>query len=56
MANHKANHIRPGMNAARSQGQGAGYNMEFGNEQLSMPNEPLTEAQRQNNKKTKKRQ
>lgn len=45
----KANHVRPGMNAAKAQGQGAGYN-----EELS--NEPLTEEQRQHNKKRKKNQ
>jgi small acid-soluble spore protein O (minor) len=49
MAKRKANHIIPGMNAAKSQGKGAGYN-----EELS--NEPLTEEQRQNNKKRKKNQ
>ncbi len=49
MAKRKANHIRPGMNAAGSQGMGAGYN-----EELS--NEPLTEEQKQNNKKRKKNQ
>ncbi|MDN4073293.1 MULTISPECIES: small acid-soluble spore protein O [Fictibacillus] len=54
-AKGKANHVRPGMNAAKAQGGGAGYNTEFGNEQLLASNEPLTEAQKQNNKKTKKR-
>ncbi|MCT8137904.1 small acid-soluble spore protein O [Anaerobacillus sp. CMMVII] len=49
MAKRKANHVRPGMNDASAQGTGAGYNTEFSNE-------PLTEAQKQNNKKTKKRQ
>jgi len=49
MAKRKANHVIPGMNAAKAQGMGAGYN-----EELS--NEPLTEAQRQNNKKRKKNQ
>lgn len=49
MAKRKANHIIPGMNAASAQGKGAGYNVEFSNE-------PLTEEQKQNNKKTKKRQ
>ncbi|MGJ7921151.1 small acid-soluble spore protein O [Neobacillus sp. LXY-4] len=47
MSKRKANHVIPGMNAAKSQGVGAGYN-----EELS--NEPLTERQRQNNKKRKK--
>ncbi|WNF35196.1 small acid-soluble spore protein O [Bacillaceae bacterium IKA-2] len=49
MAKRKANHLRPGMNAASAQGKGAGYNEEFSNE-------PLTEEQKQFNKKTKKRQ
>jgi small acid-soluble spore protein O (minor) len=44
MAKRKANHVIPGANAASSQGMGAGYNEEFSNE-------PLTEAQKQNNKK-----
>lgn len=37
------------MNAAKSQGNGAGFNEE-------LANEPLTEMQRQNNKKRKKNQ
>ena len=45
----KANHIIPGANAASSQGKGAGYNEEFANE-------PLTAAQKMNNKKRKKNQ
>ncbi|GIN84201.1 hypothetical protein J6TS2_05870 [Heyndrickxia sporothermodurans] len=45
----KSNHIIPGMNAAKSQGKGTGYNEE-------LANEPLTEKQRQNNKKRKKNQ
>jgi small acid-soluble spore protein O (minor) len=45
----KANHIIQGMNAASAQGKGTGYNEEFSNE-------PLTEAQRQNNKKRKTNQ
>jgi small acid-soluble spore protein O (minor) len=49
MSKRKANHLIPGMNAAKSQGNGAGYNEEFSNE-------PLTEQQRQNNKKRKKNQ
>ncbi|OEH92487.1 small acid-soluble spore protein O [Bacillus solimangrovi] len=49
MAKRKANHIRPGMNASKAQGQGAGYNEEFANE-------PLTAEQKQNNKKRKKNQ
>ncbi|WHY63896.1 small acid-soluble spore protein O [Cytobacillus firmus] len=49
MAKRKSNHIIEGMNAAKGQGIGAGYNEEYANE-------PLTEAQRQNNKKRKKNQ
>ncbi|WP_017753890.1 small acid-soluble spore protein O [Calidifontibacillus oryziterrae] len=49
MAKRKANHVIPGMNAAKAQGTGAGFN-----EELS--NEPLTEMQKQNNKKRKKKQ
>jgi small acid-soluble spore protein O (minor) len=49
MAKRKANHVIPGANAASAQGKGAGYNEEFSNE-------PLTEAQKQNNKKRKKNQ
>ena len=49
MGKRKANHAIPGMNAASAQGMGASYNEEFSNE-------PLTEAQRQNNKKRKKNQ
>ncbi len=49
VAKRKANHIREGMNAAKAQGQGAGYNEEFSNE-------PLTEKQRQFNKKRKTNQ
>lgn len=48
MSKQKAGH--PGMNATNSKGKGAA----FGNE---IPdNEPLTEAQKQNNKKRKKNQ
>ncbi|MGU3442877.1 small acid-soluble spore protein O [Bacillus cereus] len=47
MGKRKANHTISGMNAASAQGQGAGYNEEFANE-------PLTPAERQNNKKRKK--
>lgn len=50
MTKQKANHVIPGMNAAKSQGNGAGYNDELGNEP------PLSEMQRQNNKKRKKNQ
>ncbi|WP_059170643.1 small acid-soluble spore protein O [Bacillus sp. FJAT-27445] len=49
MAKRRANHVRPGMNAAKAQGMGAGYNEVAGNE-------PLTEMERQNNKKRKKNQ
>jgi len=49
LSKRKANHIREGMNAAKAQGMGAGYNEE-------LQNEPLTEEQRQNNKKRKKNQ
>jgi small acid-soluble spore protein O (minor) len=45
----KSNHVIPGANAAKSQGIGTGYNEEFSNE-------PLTETQKQNNKKRKKNQ
>lgn len=45
----KANHVIPGANAAKSQGNGAGFNEE-------MANEPLTELEKQNNKKRKKNQ
>ncbi|PFA62224.1 small acid-soluble spore protein O [Bacillus sp. AFS015802] len=49
MAKRKANHVINGMNAAKAQGQGAGYNEEYSNE-------PLTESQRQFNKKRKTNQ
>jgi len=49
LAKRKANHIIPGMNAASAQGKGTGYNEEYSNE-------PLTELQKQNNKKRKKNQ
>jgi small acid-soluble spore protein O (minor) len=49
MSKKRANHVRPGMNAAKGQGAGAGYNQE-------MANEPLTGLQKQNNKKRKKNQ
>ncbi|WP_409305647.1 small acid-soluble spore protein O [Peribacillus sp. SCS-155] len=44
-----ANHVIPGMNAAKAQGRGAGYNVDHFNE-------PLLEEERQNNKKRKKNQ
>ena len=50
MSKKRANHVRPGMNAAKGQGAGAGYNNE------EMANEPLTGLQKQNNKKRKKNQ
>lgn len=49
MPKRKANHVIPGMNAAKAQGTGAGFN-----EELS--NEPLTATQKQFNKKKKKNQ
>ncbi len=49
MGKRKANHIIEGMNAAKAQGMGAGYNEE-------LQNEPLTAEQRQNNKKRKTNQ
>ncbi|MDG5789599.1 small acid-soluble spore protein O [Evansella sp. AB-P1] len=49
MTKKRANHIRPGMNDAKAQGRGVGY--EEGQE-----NDPLTAEERQFNKKTKKRQ
>ncbi|ANB58802.1 small, acid-soluble spore protein O [Anoxybacillus sp. B7M1] len=49
MGKRKAHHVIPDMNAAKAQGMGAGYEEEFANE-------PLTEAERQNNKKRKKNQ
>lgn len=49
LSKRKANHVIPGMNAASAQGMGAGYNEE-------LANEPLTEMQKQNNKKRKKNQ
>lgn len=49
MGKRKANHTISGMNAASAQGQGASYNEEFANENL-------TAAERQNNKKRKKNQ
>lgn len=47
MAKNKANHVIPGANAAKAQGQGAGFNEE-------MANEPLTTKERMNNTKRKK--
>ncbi|WP_096199614.1 small acid-soluble spore protein O [Bacillus sp. FJAT-45350] len=53
MTKKHSNHVIPGMNQAKGQGKGAGYRSQFNQE---MANEPLTEEQRQFNKKTKKRQ
>lgn len=47
MGKRKANHTISGMNAASAQGQGTGYNEEFANE-------PLTPAERQNNRNVKR--
>lgn len=49
MVKRKAKHVIEGMNAAKAQGTGAGYNEEFSNE-------PLSESQKKNNKKRKKNQ
>ncbi|MFD1018304.1 small acid-soluble spore protein O [Thalassobacillus hwangdonensis] len=49
MQNRKANHVRPGMNAADAQGGGAGY-------QEESPREPMTAEERMFNKKKKKNQ
>ncbi|MEH7110660.1 MULTISPECIES: small acid-soluble spore protein O [Bacillaceae] len=49
MSKRRANHIIPGANAAKSQGMGTGYNEEIASE-------PLTEMEKQNNKKRKKNQ
>lgn len=49
MTKRKANHIIPGMNAAASQGKGAGYSKENGDQ-------PLSEMERMHNKKRKKNQ
>ncbi len=46
MTKRKANHVIDGMNAAKSQGNGAGY---IENDQLV-----LTEEQKQNNKKSRR--
>ncbi|WML44479.1 small acid-soluble spore protein O [Neobacillus sp. PS3-40] len=50
MAKKKSNHVIPGMNAAKGQGQGAGYNEEMGTEPS------LTVKEKMNNKKRKKNQ
>lgn len=49
VSRHKANHVISGMNAAKGQGKGAGYNEE-------MANEPLSVKEKMNNKKRKKNQ
>ncbi|PLS09497.1 small acid-soluble spore protein O [Neobacillus cucumis] len=50
MAKRKSNHVIPGMNAAKGQGVGAGFNEELASEQ------ELTAKERMNNKKRKKNQ
>ena len=50
MTKRKANHIIPGMNAAGSQGKGAGYSNGTNGDQ------PLSEMERMHNKKRKKNQ
>ncbi len=49
MQRKKSNHVIPGMNSAKGQGQGAGFNEEIANE-------PLTAKEKLNNKKRKKNQ
>ncbi|MBM7552629.1 small acid-soluble spore protein O [Thalassobacillus pellis] len=49
MTKDKANHVRPGMNAAKAQGNGAGYNE-------TAENRPLSSEERHFNKKRKKNQ
>jgi len=49
MGKRKAKHVILGANAASAQGKGVGFNEEYSNE-------PLTEAQKLNNKKRKKNQ
>ncbi|MDP4084611.1 MAG: small acid-soluble spore protein O [Bacillota bacterium] len=49
MVKKKSNHVIPGMNVAKSQGMGAGFNEEMGNE-------PLSIKEKMNNKKKKKNQ
>ncbi|BAB06019.1 small acid-soluble spore protein O [Halalkalibacterium halodurans] len=53
MVRKKANHSRPGMNAAKAQGKDAGLTSQF---HAEIGQEPLNQAQRQNNKKRKKNQ
>lgn len=53
MAKKKSNHQVTSMTDASAQGKDAGINSGFMEEAAG---EPLTEMQRQNNKKTKKRQ
>ncbi|WP_413382525.1 small acid-soluble spore protein O [Alkalihalobacillus sp. 1P02AB] len=53
MMKKKSNHIIPNMNHAKSQGNGAGYQSLYAEETAQ---EPLSELEKQNNKKTKKRQ
>lgn len=49
MQRRKDNHVIPGANAAKGQGQGAGFNEEIANE-------PLTAKEKLFNKKRKKNQ
>jgi small acid-soluble spore protein O (minor) len=50
MAKRKSNHVIPGMNAAKGQGVGAGFNEELASEP------ELNAKERMNNKKRKKNQ
>lgn len=50
MVKRKSNHVIPGMNAAKGQGKGAGFNEELAKEP------ELTEMEKRNNKKRKKNQ
>ena len=50
MVKRKSNHVIPGMNAAKGQGKGAGYNEELASER------DLSAMERMNNKKRKKNQ
>ncbi|HLO11391.1 small acid-soluble spore protein O [Neobacillus drentensis] len=50
MAKRKSNHVIPGANAAKGQGNGAGFNEELASEQ------GLSVKEKMNNKKRKKNQ
>lgn len=50
MVKRKSNHVIPGMNAAKGQGKGAGFNEELASEP------EITAKERMNNKKRKKNQ